>query len=65
MARSEQEKSEKRKGKKRKHEQPHASSTGSDDEVATKSLILEPEVAPRGEFADIQNAALNELIIFR
>ncbi|EDV38694.1 uncharacterized protein Dana_GF24867 [Drosophila ananassae] len=47
MARSEQEKSEKRKGKKRKHEQPHASSTGSDDEVATKSLILEPQVAPR------------------
>ncbi|XP_017108550.2 cholesin [Drosophila bipectinata] len=45
MARSEQEKSDKRKGKKRKHEQAHVSSTGSDDEVATKSLILEPEVA--------------------
>lgn len=55
MARTEKEKKVKRQGKKRKHEAAvDAAHAGSDDEVAIKSLILEPQgeqqATPKGEY---------------
>jgi len=45
MARTELEKKAKRQGKKRKHETAeNAEHAASDDEVANKSLIVEPQV---------------------